>query len=84
MIEKNRGNEVILEMVEALKNKNFEFPRADCIPKGGGCYSASPPFLFVHKLFHGYPVNGFHDRACTQGHTKRQQNRAYQHSRRRI
>ena len=29
MIEKNRGNEVILEMVEALKNKNFEFPRAD-------------------------------------------------------
>ena len=28
MIEKNRGNEVILEMVEALKNKNFEFPRA--------------------------------------------------------
>lgn len=27
MIEKNRGNEVILEMVEALKNKNFEFPR---------------------------------------------------------
>lgn len=28
MIEKNRGNEVILEMVEVLKNKNFEFPRA--------------------------------------------------------
>lgn len=28
MIKKNRGNEVILEMVEALKNKNFEFPRA--------------------------------------------------------
>ena len=28
MIEKNRGNEVILELVEALKNKNFEFPRA--------------------------------------------------------
>ena len=28
MIEKNRGNEVILEMVETLKNKNFEFPRA--------------------------------------------------------
>lgn len=28
MIEKNRGNEVILEMVEALKNKDFEFPRA--------------------------------------------------------
>ena len=24
----NRGNEVILEMVEALKNENFEFPRA--------------------------------------------------------
>lgn len=31
MIEKNRGNEVILEMVEALKNKNFEFPRADLL-----------------------------------------------------
>ena len=31
MIEKNRGNEVILEMVEALKNKNFEFPRADYV-----------------------------------------------------
>ena len=28
MIEKNRGNGVILEMVEALKNKDFEFPRA--------------------------------------------------------
>ena len=27
MIAKNRGNEVILEMVEALKNGNFEFPR---------------------------------------------------------
>ena len=41
MIEKNRGNEVILEMVEALKNKNFEFPRADrksrgCLRKYGG------------------------------------------------
>ena len=33
MIEKNRGNEVILEMVEALKNKNFEFPRADLLLK---------------------------------------------------
>ena len=33
MIEKNRGNEVILEMVEALKNKNFEFPRADLLKK---------------------------------------------------
>ena len=36
MIEKNRGNEVILEMVEALKNKNFEFPRADK-QYGGRC-----------------------------------------------
>ena len=34
MIEKNRGNEVILEMVEALKNKNFEFPRADYLSWG--------------------------------------------------
>ena len=34
MIEKNRGNEVILEMVEALKNKNFEFPRADSKHRG--------------------------------------------------
>ncbi|KAI4443440.1 hypothetical protein C824_005975 [Schaedlerella arabinosiphila] len=34
MIEKNRGNEVILEMVEALKNKNFEFPRADGYLRG--------------------------------------------------
>ena len=33
MIEKNRDNEVILEMVEALKNKNFEFPRAHKIVK---------------------------------------------------
>ncbi len=31
MIAKNRGNEVILEMVEALKNKDFDFPRADKI-----------------------------------------------------
>ena len=36
MIEKNRGNEVILEMVEALKNKNFEFPRADTV--AGRCF----------------------------------------------
>lgn len=35
MIEKNRGNEVILEMVEALKNKNFEFPRAHNQKKEG-------------------------------------------------
>ena len=34
MIEKNRGNEVILEMVEALKNKNFEFPRAHYVSGG--------------------------------------------------
>ncbi len=28
MIEKNRGENVILEIVEALKSKGFEFPRA--------------------------------------------------------
>lgn len=42
MIEKNRGNEVILEMVEALKNKNFEFPRADNHAKGGREFSGNP------------------------------------------
>lgn len=41
MIEKNRGNEVILEMVEALKNKNFEFPRAHKLSGGGVILSRS-------------------------------------------
>lgn len=35
MIEKNRGNGVILEMVEALKNKDFEFPRAHYMLRRG-------------------------------------------------
>ncbi len=53
---KNRGENIILENVEALKNKSFEFPRIHFLSKGwknkSGTWDSS-------KIWHTVPSGGY-------------------------
>lgn len=67
MIEKNRGNEVILEMVEVLKNKNFEFPRAhqylrglSIQEKGIPIHRKHLPLIYMIQKSCGNGISGFY------------------------